>query len=172
MKKSLPLWCALLVSAMCAQTPPALPPVNHDFDFWLGEWEVTTPDGKPAGQSRIEAMAGGHGLLENWEGAPPPGSPAGTNGSSGKSLNAYNPAKKQWQQFWVGGGGVLELAGGLVDGRMILAGSRVLPDGATLINRITWTSNPDGSVRQHWEQSRDGGQTWTTVFDGHYTRKQ
>jgi hypothetical protein len=24
----------------------------------------------------------------------------------------------------------------------------------------------DGSVRQLWESSADGGRTWTTVFDG------
>ena len=40
------------------------------------------------------------------------------------------------------------------------------------IGRTTWTPNPDGSVRQHWESSTDGGETWTTVFDGVYTRKE
>jgi hypothetical protein len=36
--------------------------------------------------------------------------------------------------------------------------------------RITWTPNPDGSVRQHWEASTDAGKTWTTSFDGLYRR--
>ena len=146
-------------------TPPPPPPVNHEFDFWLGDWNVTTPDGKPAGTNRIESVSNGRGLLENWVGDPAAG------GGNGKSLNAYNLSKKEWQQFWIGsGGGVLELSGGLVDGKMVLIGSHVVR-GATLNERISYTPNADGSVRQVWDQSRDGGKTWTNVFDGIYRRK-
>lgn len=38
-------------------------------------------------------------------------------------------------------------------------------------HRITFTPRPDGTVRQYWEVSRDGGQTWTGNFDGLYVRK-
>ncbi len=41
-----------------AQILPPPPPINHDFDFWIGDWNVTTSDGKPAGTNRIEAGAG------------------------------------------------------------------------------------------------------------------
>ncbi len=140
-------------------TPPA---ESHQFDFWIGDWNVTTPDGKAAGTNSIQAIAGGFGLLENWQGA---------GGGSGKSLNSYNRSKKQWQQFWVGVGGMLELSGGLdPKGRMILAGENNTPKG-TLKSRITWTPNKDGTVRQQWEQSRDAGVTWKTVFDGIYKRR-
>ena len=145
--------------------PPSPPPVNHEFDFWLGDWNVTTPDGKPAGTNRIESVSNGRGLLEDWVGDPAVG------GGNGKSLNAYNLSKKEWQQFWIGsGGGVLELSGGLVGGKMVLTGSHVVR-GATLNERISYTPNGDGSVRQVWDQSRDGGKTWTNVFDGIYRRK-
>jgi hypothetical protein len=166
--KTLLTLLALLALPLSAQTPgapPVLPPESRQFDFWIGEWDVTTPDGKPAGSSRIERIANGAGLLENWTGYPAP------TGGNGKSLNAYNAAKKQWQQFWVGnGGGVLELAGGLVEGNMVLAGEHEVR-GRHLIEKISWTPNPDGSVRQHWEQSRDDGKTWTTAFDGLYRKK-
>jgi hypothetical protein len=33
--------------------------------------------------------------------------------------------------------------------------------------RVTWTPRADGSVRQHWESSRDGA-SWHTDFDGIY----
>ena len=158
-------------TSLLAQTPtpppapPPPPPVNHDFDFWLGEWNVTTPDGKAAGTSRIESVSNGHGLLENWTGDP------ATGGGNGKSLNCYNVAKKQWQQLWVGSrGGVLELAGGLVEGKMTLSGSHLVR-GQTRWERITWTPNADGTVRQFWEQSHDGGKTWREVFDGLYQKK-
>ncbi|MCZ6779898.1 MAG: hypothetical protein O7F16_13170 [Acidobacteria bacterium] len=38
--------------------------------------------------------------------------------------------------------------------------------------RITWADNSDGSVRQHWEISKDGGKSWETAFDGRYTARQ
>ena len=48
---------------------PAASPSPHQFDFWIGEWEVRTPDGKPAGTSRIEAILGGSVIQEHWTGA-------------------------------------------------------------------------------------------------------
>ncbi len=146
--------------------PPVLPAESRQFDFWIGDWDVTAPDGKPAGTSKIEQIAGGAGLLENWRGYP------ASSGGSGKSLNAYNAARRQWQQYWVGsGGGVLELAGALVNGSMVLTGEHDVRD-QHLIERITWTPNADGTVRQHWEQSTDGGKSWQTAFDGLYKRKK
>ena len=35
-------------------------------------------------------------------------------------------------------------------------------------DRITWTPNGDGTVRQLWESSTDGGATWSVAFDGTY----
>lgn len=163
MKISPVLVAALLATSAIAQTPPkpVLPPEAHQFDFWIGEWAVTNPAGKVAGHSKIES-AYGAGVLENWTGA---------RGSNGRSLNAYNAAKKQWQQFWVGSdGGVLELAGGMVNGQMVLSADHDV-NGKPTTERITWTPNADGSVRQHWEQSTDGGKTWTTAFDGLYRKK-
>jgi hypothetical protein len=42
--------------------------------------------------------------------------------------------------------------------------------GVTALQRVTWTPSSDGTVRQLWESSEDGGTTWTTVFDGRYSR--
>jgi hypothetical protein len=57
----------------------------------------------------------------------------------------------------------LLLHGGLKDGAMVLQSE----DGS---QRITWTPQSDGRVRQHWESTTDGGQTWTTAFDGMYQK--
>ncbi|HWA85082.1 MAG TPA: hypothetical protein VG710_02570 [Opitutus sp.] len=149
-------------AAFAAPTPVA-PAEAHQFDFWIGEWTVTNPAGKHTGDSKIERIANGFGILENWTGA---------GGYSGKSLNAWNAEKKQWQQFWVGSdGGVLELSGGLdAQGRMVLSGAHATV-GGVVTERITWTPNADGSVEQLWEQSSDGGKSWRAVFDGHYAEK-
>lgn len=143
---------------------PQLPPVNHDFDFWIGDWEVTVrATGKPAGHNKIEARHGGRVLVENYT----------TPGAyTGMSLNGYDAGTKRWHQCWMDNGGlVLDLYGGLVDGSMVMTGETTRRDGTKQQERITWTPNPDGTVRQHWEQSPDGGKTWTTVFDGLYRRK-
>ena len=62
--------CLVTLHAIgCGQSsPPPLPPEARQFDFWAGDWDVTSPDGQPAGTNRIEAIAGGAGLLENWTG--------------------------------------------------------------------------------------------------------
>ena len=46
-----------------------------------------------AGSSSVQSVSGGCALLENW---------SSVNGGHGKSLNAYNPAVGQWQQYWIG----------------------------------------------------------------------
>lgn len=153
----------LLSSAVaCAWAQGSPPQESHQFDFWLGQWDVSDPKGQPAGKSRIESIGEGAGILENW---------TDSSGTTGKSLNVYNVRKKCWQQFWVGNGTpVLELSGGLVDSSMVLTGARKGRTGATITDRITWTPNPDGSVSQHWESSADGGKTWSDNFVGVYRR--
>ncbi|HSR68843.1 MAG TPA: hypothetical protein VLU25_12975 [Acidobacteriota bacterium] len=134
----------------------------HQFDFWIGEWEVTS-GGKLAGHNSIQPVNSGCALLERWKGA---------RGGEGSSFNFYNPRKQKWQQFWVWQNGTtLELEGGFGDGKMILSGTGRTPDGKTVTERVTWHDNEDGSVRQHWERSSDDGETWTTVFDGLYRKK-
>lgn len=149
----------LATSAMAeAQSGPCDAPERRQFDFWVGDWRVTTPDGKHAGDNRIEKVLDGCALHESWQGA---------GGGRGFSYNAYDPERKVWHQTWVDKqGNLLLLEGGLRGGRMVLEG----PQGKVL-NRITWTPAQDGTVRQRWETSPDQGKTWTTVFDGLYRRK-
>ena len=43
-------------------SPPAKPCTaaeNRQFDFWIGDWDVTTPNGKAAGTNRINPILGG-----------------------------------------------------------------------------------------------------------------
>ena len=153
-------------------SPPSAPPPNpcagnpdrHRFDFWVGEWEVATPDGHVVGSSSVQSMAGGCGLLENW---------TASNGGTGKSLNAFNPAIKQWQQYWVGqGGAVTEYRESeWHDGSLSLLAR---PTGASgqPTQRLTFTPVNDSTVRQHGELSKDGGSTWTTAYDFYYHRRR
>jgi hypothetical protein len=138
-------------------------PAHRGFDFWLGEWEVRTPDGKLAGVNRIEREYGGCVLHERYTTG---------RGYSGESLNVYDAPRSMWHQTWVDSAGtLLLLEGGLQAGRMVLEGRTVAPDGRTTRHRITWTPNADASVRQFWESTDSEGR-WTTAFDGLYTRRQ
>jgi len=135
---------------------------HRQFDFWLGAWDVFDPSGTKVGDSRIERINDGCSVLENWSGA---------GGVTGKSLNLYDAADQQWHQFWVDSSGSrLLLDGKFAAGKMILAATAHRSDKAVM-QKITWSRNADGSVRQLWESSSDGGKTWTTSFDGKYVKR-
>lgn len=149
-----------------AQAPPAPceSPEHRAFDFWIGSWEVFTPDGNRAGTNAITPVMGGCVLHERYDGA---------QGYHGESFNVYDASRGVWHQTWVDTGGLLlVLEGGIRDGAMVLEGQTRDARGAVTQHRISWSVlADDGSrVRQHWEQSTDGGETWTTGFDGEYRR--
>ena len=148
--------------AATAQPPSCSAREYRQFDFWIGDWDVVAPDGTRAGHNRVERIEGGCGLQENW---------TGEGGGTGRSINTYSPADKQWHQYWLGsGGGILNLAGTFEGDTLTLRGVSAVAAGGTVENRLQFTRNADGSVRQFWQQSRDGGKTWSVAFDGKYIR--
>jgi len=138
----------------------------RQFDFWVGEWETYNPGDTLVGTNNIVIMQDSCVIQENWNSARGP--------YSGTSYNFYNPQTGKWHQTWVDNQGApLLLSGGLEDGEMVMrSGKMKNPQGQEYLNRITWTPNPDGSVRQFWEISNDDGKTWNGVFDGEYRRRE
>lgn len=160
--KGVGLFVALLCLCRAAVAAPCEDSAHRQFDFWLGEWQVHTADGKLAGVNRIERVYGGCVLHENYTTG---------RGFSGASFNVYDAPRKVWHQTWVDSSGtLLLLEGGLIDGKMVLEGQATGADGQVVRHRITWTPNPDGSVRQFWESTNAKGD-WRTAFDGRYTKK-
>lgn len=158
------LLLALLAAAgsAAAQQPPSCDTAEHrQFDFWLGAWEVTTPDGQPAGVNTVSGILNGCALQESWR---------GSKGSIGRSLNMYYAGDGQWHQSWVdGAGGRLDLTGGLDrNGRMVLSGRMPGSDGAEVLHEISWEALEDGTVRQHWRVLKDGEEDWQDAFVGIY----
>jgi hypothetical protein len=149
-----------------APTPCADAPERHRFDFWIGEWTVTGPTGSgPAGSSSIQSVSGGCALLENWTSG---------NGGHGKSLNAYNPATGQWQQYWIGqDGNPTEFRESSWAGSSLVFRAHVPVTGKSPATemRLTFTPVDSNTVRQHGESSADGGVTWKTTYDLLYHRK-
>jgi hypothetical protein len=147
-------------AALVDPLKPCTAPEYRQFDFWLGDWDVESPAAPGSiSHNRISGINGGCTLREEYTTA---------TGYEGTSLNFYDAARRSWHQTWIDNqGGALYLEGGLRDGSMVLA---TTGDPKNL-QRITWTPLDDGRVRQHWEASVDGGGSWTTVFDGFYTRR-
>lgn len=133
------------------------------FDFWIGAWEVTNPDGSSAGKNVIEKIQDNCALRENWTSA--------LGDYTGTSTNFYNHKTKLWEQLWIDNKGhSLKLKGNRKKNQMILeTDEENNANGTPFIHRITWTLNPDGSVRQLWETITHGKDI-SIPFDGWYKK--
>jgi hypothetical protein len=166
----LALVAALLLRWSTIAAQAAAPPSQvcgaaefHQFDFWIGEWDVMRPDGGRAGENRIESILGGCVLRESW---------TGVRGNRGTSYNIYDATRRRWHQTWVDDQGtLLVLEGAFAGDRMTLEGVSTDSAGRPQRQRITWQPTGPGRVRQLWESSSDGGATWTVAFDGRYVKR-
>jgi hypothetical protein len=136
-----------------------------EFDFWIGKWNVTNPDGTAAGKNVIDKIQDNCILRENWTSA--------KGKLTGTSSNFYNAQTKQWEQIWIDNqGGSLHLKGNKTGNQMILeTDEETNEDGQIFYHRVTWTDNEDGSVRQYWETITEGKDV-AVAFDGLYKRNQ
>lgn len=154
------------VVVQAQQNPCACCSKDHTaFDFWIGTWNVINPDGTNAGKNVITKIEDNCVLRENWTSA--------KGNYTGTSYNFYNAQTNQWEQIWIDNkGGNLHLKGQRVGNQMILQSDELQnKEGDTYVNRVTWTLNDDGSVRQHWETSNNQ-KKWITVFDGLYVKEK
>ena len=165
--RSDPRFAKLLEQAKKNQRPCAYTAENRQFDFWLGEWSVTTTQGAvPAGDSRIELILEDCVVQENWK---------SQNGPySGKSYNIYNQALKRWEQYWVDNtGGNIFFYGGLKDGVLDYWTDEIpQPSGPALKRHLQFIPMGPDRVRQFSRGSTDGGKTWNVEYDFTYTRKK
>ncbi|MDT0559259.1 hypothetical protein RM697_11395 [Ichthyenterobacterium sp. W332] len=169
MKTSLLLLCLLIFSInvkaqnntdvcnCCTET-------HAQFDFWIGEWIVTNPDGSRAGENTIDKIQDQCILRENWTSA--------QRNFTGTSYNFYNAQAKHWEQIWIDNkGGNLHLKGHRKDNQMILKTDKTKnSEGVLFYHQVTWTKNKDGSVRQLWETFTEG-QDVVIAFDGLYRKR-
>jgi hypothetical protein len=156
---------AASAAASPAPKPCADAAERHRFDFWIGEWDVTTKGGTHVGSSVVQSVSGGCALLENWTSA---------RGGQGKSLNSFNPAVGQWQQYWIGqDGNPTEFRESTWEGASIVLRAHAPASGTTPATeqRLTFSPLDSATVRQHGETSTDGGATWATTYDFYYHRK-
>ena len=138
-----------------------------DFDFWVGDWVAFDYDtGVAQGIDRIEKIAGGCALMQDWvqltDRYRTPGAPVRYFGNSVSA--PLNPPNGGWQQVWVnqGGGGAVTLRGGLdEDGTMVIATDEIqVPDGRFFRQVWYWDPSDDGTIHSWGEiQIRQADET-------------
>jgi hypothetical protein len=180
MWKTIPvcLFVLLVSGVVLAQQPGGGPPATPDpcvapqqkqFDFWLGEWDLTWPGAKPGevghGTNSITRVMDGCVVEENFSGGD-------SMHLRGKSLSVYVPRAGKWKQTWVDNeGGYLKFVGEFKDGMMILAREATRPDGTRILQRMVFKNITPRQFDWSWEFSKDGGNTWVVNWPIHYRRK-
>ena len=155
-----------LIAEMSVQAFPCeYQDVFREFDFWLGDWDVHVASGAVAGENTITREERGCVLIERWSSA---------TGGTGMSINYVDKITGEWVQVWnASGGSQINVRGGLTEEGMAMEGTiHYVANGTTAPFRALWTPLEDGRVRQYFEQSNDGGETWVPWFEGFYSRKQ
>ena len=150
-----------------AMAPPkCTAPESRQFDFWIGEWNVTDQtNGQFAGVSQIEKLYGGCVLRENWT----------SEGFRGGSLNSWWQGDRKWHQTWMDQAGAFRhFIGGIEGGKMVMVAEQPSQrePGKIVLVRLTFTPNSDGTVRQYSDVSRDGGKSWVFRYDYLYRRME
>ena len=133
------------------------------WDFWLGEWTVTSLEGAPQGTNKISKVENGCLILEQW---------TSVQGGTGQSYNYFNPASGQWHQLWVSPGAIIDYHGGLTeDGAMSLEGTITYhSNGVVARFKGKWTPQQDGTVLQELDQYNSETELWEVWFKGIYSR--
>lgn len=136
---------------------------HRQFDFWVGEWDVTA-QGQKVAVSKITLIEGGCIVLEQY---------TQRDGYSGQSFNYYNPALGKWRQVWVdSGGNMSEFGGEYKDGAMRYEGVSYPLSQARVLRRMIIFNLARDEVRQLSYRSTDDGRTWHVNYDFLYVRKR
>jgi hypothetical protein len=134
---------------------------EDQFNFWIGDWDLTWGDGEE-GKNSIAKIMNGKIIQENFT------SPT----FNGMSVSAYDPERKVWCQTWVDdNGSYLDFTGGFEENTMILSRNAVIK-GVPCKQRMVWFNIHVDHFDWKWERSDDEGQTWNTLWYIHYKRRK
>jgi hypothetical protein len=164
----------LLAAALCAAplvvaagNPTCDAPEFRQFDFWVGDWDLSwTTDGKPQkGRNTITRILDGCVVSEAFRSGPP-------ENFDGTSVSTWDRDTRQWRQAWVDNTGAwLEFTGGWEDGKMVLAREAV-KDGKRTRQRMVFHAIGKDRLKWNWEASADDGRTWKVLWQIDYARRQ
>ncbi len=161
-----------LASMLAAQQPapqanPCTVSQQKQFEFWVGEWDLSWPGSKPGetmhGTNTIKRIMDGCVVQENFSG-----------GDSiplrGTSVSTFDAASGHWKQTWVDNqAGYLDFVGDFRDSQMILQREAFL-NGKKILQRMVWKNITANDFDWSWESSSDEGKTWQVNWPIHYKR--
>jgi hypothetical protein len=147
--------------------PCSREPRNHDFDFWIGDWNCyRTGTQILSGTSHVEAMAGGCAILENY---------TATQAYTGKSFNFYDTTIGKWEQDWIGSGGPGDRQryynGEYKNGSMHFTYETMNANGSKTKGTFIFYNIGRDSVRQYQDVTDDSGKIISVTYDLTYLRK-
>ena len=150
-------------NTMNGEPRPCSAPEFAQFDFWLGEWDLTWGD-EGRGTNSITKILDGCVVREQFDGRP-------SIEFQGISLSTYDIRTAKWRQTWVdNSGGYLDFTGEFTDGKMVLS-RQALVDGKPVKQRMVWYNIHSNELDWDWQRSDDDGETWQTLWQIHYRRK-
>lgn len=145
---------------------PCSAPEARQFDFWLGEWDLSWDGG--SGRNTITYKFGSCVIEENFRADQPSDE---SNPLKGSSVAVYSPQLKKWRQTWVDNqGSYLDFSGGFSDGKMTLS-REAAKNGEKYYQRMVWYNIEKDSLDWNWEKSKDGAK-WKTLWKIHYQRRK
>jgi hypothetical protein len=166
----------LSVTASAGQTaaaqsspPPCTQPEQKQFDFWIGNWDLTWPGNNPNeivhGTNNIKRVMDGCVVEENFSGGH-------STHLRGMSVSLFDARAGKWKQTWVDNeDGYLDFIGEFKDGQMILGREAVGPGGRRPLQRMVFKNITANAFDWSWESSKDDGKTWQVQWPIHYRRK-
>jgi hypothetical protein len=140
----------------------------RQFDFWLGEWDLTWPaeqTGGGAGEigratNSISQMFGDCVIEENFAFA--------DDSFLGHSVSVYDARAGMWRQTWVDNQGGYLMFVGSYDGETMELRT---PEVEGAVQRMVFSNIADDSLNWDWQGSRDGGATWNDLWNIKYKRR-
>ncbi|MEM8678250.1 MAG: M56 family metallopeptidase, partial [Planctomycetota bacterium] len=148
-------------SALAARAAEVATSPYRQLDFMVGDWQVHNADGQLLGHSTISKEEEGFLLREKWRAA---------GGSTGTGITYFHPKEKVWRQTFVGMfGSVIDMQGDYQGDALRMSGETALPNATVSLVRASTTPQGDGTFQFLMEESRDGGESWQTTFDGLYS---
>lgn len=168
-------------TAVAAEPSRCPAPEAHQFDFWIGEWNVRNLQRSPRhlddpawgatgnATDRVYAILGGCAIVEHWRGH------LSWGDVHGFSVRAFDPDKKKWVLLlnWPSpkgpSFGILE--GVFHHGRGEFFKKGLNPLGRDALTRFTFSDIHPDSLR--WDQafSADGGASWKTSWIMEFNRR-
>lgn len=183
-------WLLLLVPAVVqaqpdvAQSTACLEPQARQFDFWIGDWDISAKSRPPGGgawaantawvRTQVRAVLGGCALIEESI-----DDVVGDTVVVGMSLTSYNRHLRTYQQLWVDSKGFSwEYLGGREGEDRVLYlestasnGARIVPFQPTTQIRMVFSEITETRFVWRYEYSTDAGRTWTRTSEAEYRRR-